>query len=279
MRLLVPALVLVLASCGGDENSQTADLANGVSPDPAAPSQAGAQGTADAEGVNCNGLAAPSGPDVVGVSIGMSAEDAYRAIACSNRALRVAFSDRGGFDLPPLADGRRPRTTITAESDQERITATLIGLPGQERVVLIRRSLNFPQGQEPVVTSLVSELQRKYGALEHNPNQYGAWSGRSLRDANNQPLVSEGPNGSLVASSCAMSVLQDNLLSQCGQSVAVEISFSQANQQLASRLVVAVNGGAFGIQQIAAYRAQARGEAEQRQAREIENAQGRAPNL
>jgi hypothetical protein len=278
MRALASTLVLALAACGGSGNSSI-DVANGASADRSASSSRGEGGTADAESINCNGIPAPDGLDVVGVSMGMSADDAHRAIACSNRALRVSFTDRGGFGLPPLADGQRPRTAIIGESGQERITVGLIGLPGQERVVTIRRTLNFARGQEPAVAAMISELQQKYGGLEHNPDQYGAWSGRALRDASNQPLISVGPSGTLLASQCEMGVLQGNLIGECGLSIAVDIDFSRENQQLASRLVVSMSNGAFGMQQLQAYQAQARGAAEQRQSQEVQDAQGRTPSL
>lgn len=289
MRALVPIVVLALSACGqgsADNSSQpvsigdaTRVLDRGGNPNAAGVGNDGA-GTADAEGINCNGLAVPNGPDVVGVSIGMSAEDAYRAIACSNRALRVAFNDQGGFAVPPSADGQRPRTMITGESGQERITAALVGLPGQERVVTIRRNLEFAQGEESAVTNLIAQLEQKYGSLAHNPNQYGAWTGLSLRDARNQPLTTEG---NLLGSRCAMSVGsqmgQPDLIAECGLSVGVHINFRRDNQQLAERLVVTMSNGAFGMEQIAALQAQARGAAQQRQAQEVNDAQGRRPTL
>lgn len=280
MRALVPAAVLVLAACGSGNQSNPSgspDIMNGSANAPE--QRQSARGTAAADNINCNGIQRGNGADVVGVTIGMSADDAFRAVACSNPALRVSFSNQGGFGPQALPDGRTMRKTITAEAGQERIQVSLVGLPGQERVVAIRRSINFERGQEPSATTLIAELQQKYGALDHNPNQYGAWSGRSLRDANNQPLSSEGPNGTLVGSQCSMGLLQDNLIGECGLSVGVEISLSRENQQLASRLVVSMSNGSFGVQQVEAVRAQAQGQAEQRQSQEVQNAQGRSPNL
>lgn len=288
MRAYVPGFALLaLAACGGDSgNNQFA----GRSPEeieammgqgsggPIAESGTAGQGTADAESINCSGLAAPNGPDVVGVSIGMSAEDAYRAIACSNRSLRVTYSDQGGFQLPPLPDGRRPRKSIHGENNQERIDVALVGMPGAERVVTIRRTVAFAQGQEPALNTLIAQLQQKYGALTHNPNQYGAWSGHALRGPDNQPI----PTGSLLESRCAVSVGmnagQPDLLGDCGLSVAVHIEFG-ANEQIARQLMVSMSNGAFGVQQIEAIVAIARGAAQQQQAREVQEAAGRRPTL
>lgn len=279
------ALLLTLASCGGSDD----DLAGGGGSDEAnvmararqrAPQQAQpTQGTADAEGLNCN-LTAPNGSNVVGVTIGMSADDAYRAIACSNRALRVSFSDRGGFGPQALADGRTMRKSILGERDGERIVVALLGLPGQERVVTIRRTLEFASGQEPAVASMIAELEQKYGALAHNPAEYGRWTGHSLRDANNRPLA---PVGSLLGTRCALSVGmqagEPDLQGDCGLSVSARIEFTPRNEQLASRLVVSMNDGAFGMRQFEAVHAAAQAAAQGQQSREVEAAEGRTPTL
>lgn len=237
--------------------------------------------TADELGLNCNAVAAQrgEGPDVAGVTIGMSADQALQKLACSNRALRVAFSDQGGF-TQPLPDGRRPRTTISGEGPQERVVVALVGLPGQERVVTIRRTLEFAAGQEPVITNTIAQLEQKYGALAHNPAEYGRWTGHSLRDANNRPIA---PNDSLLGARCALSVGmqagQPDLQGDCGLAVSVDIRPSSSNEQLAGRLVVSMNNGAFGVQLVEAYRAHANGAAQQQQSQEVDQAAGRRPTL
>lgn len=285
------ALLSTLAACGGGGNSSN-DLAGTDGGDAVArlnardsQSAAGAQdraqpgqGTADAEGLNCN-LSPPSGPDVVGVTIGMSADDAYRAIACSNRALRVTVSERGGFGPPALPDGRRLRNSIVGEAEGERIEAALSGLPGAERVVTIRRSVTFAPGQEPARDALIQQLQGKYGTLTHDSREYGRWSGTTIRAPNGQPV----PPNTLLQSRCALSVGMlagpPDLQGDCGHAVAVRIEESGNNPELAARLIVSMNDGAYGMRQVEAVRAQANATAQGQRAQEVEQARGRAPNL
>lgn len=299
MRKNVLICLSVLSACGsGTGNNQFAGRSpeeieamlgqgSGGAPTDAGvgQGQAGAASTArtaDELGLDCNAVAAQrgEGPDVVGVTIGMSADQALQKIACSNRALRVEASDRGGFALPALPDGRRPRTTITGEGGQERVVVGLIGLPGQERVVTIRRTIQFASGQEPVIANTVAQLEQKYGSLSRSSVQRGALTVQSLRNANNQPL---DPSDSLLGTRCALSVGmqvgEPDLQGDCGLSVSATIQPSAANEQLAGRLVVSMNNGAFGMQQVEAYRTAARGAAQQRQAQEVQDAGGRAPAL
>ena len=280
MRSLVPAAALALAACGGGNqtaNNDSPDIMNGaMTSNPDQRHTAQASGTADAEGIECGAVQPGSGNDVVGVTVGMSADDAYRLIACSNRALRVSFSDRGGFGPQVLPDGRRMRKSITAVAGGERIQALLVGLPGQERVVAITRELPFASGEAPLVTALVAQLQGKYGALRHDPNQYGQWSGNAIRGADGQPL----PEGSLSGAGCSLSAgLGGSLRGDCGLSVAVDIQISRENPNLADRLKVSLIDGAFGVRQIQTVNAVIEADARARQNRDTENARGNTPNL
>lgn len=277
---LTVLLAAALSACGGSggntAGSGTGDIPDGNSNQPAATAAPG--GTADAEGINCGALTAPTGADVVGVSIGMGAEDARKAMACSNRALRVSVSDQGGFNVPPSPDGRPAHRSILAEGGQERIQAMLVGAPGDERVVTIRRTIDFAPDREPLVAELIAQLERKYGSLFHNPNEYGRWTGDNIRSADGQPIP---PAESMLRINCTpeTSLLQPMLRGECGLSVGVFIQPKESNERLATRLIVVMMNGSYGMQRIDALTANARNASNQQRDQETQRAQGRAPTL
>ncbi len=278
MRALIPLLpMLALTACGasGDQQSAAAspdDLMNGaVSSEPA--QAARSRGTADLEEIDCGSVEGQRGeePDVVGVTIGMSAEQAYAKIACSNRALRVQYSEQGSR-LPPMPGGQRPRTAITAERDGETLEAALVGLPGQERVVSIRREIRFPDGQQPQVAELEQQLRAKYGSLEIDPLYRTALRATLVRQ--HARMTIGGPSGP-----CAPAIHgRLSLYAHCGLSISVYADRAN-NELLARNLIVAITDGAFGRRLMAESIQQARAAAERQNSEEAEKAAGRAPSL
>lgn len=276
-------LSLALAGCGGGNGNKTdlagtgggeIDVANGVGPRQMESQHAPQpnQGTADAEGIDCN-LAAPSGPDVVGVTIGMKAEDAYRAIACANRAMRVEYPV-GGIEVPAMPDGSKPRGMIVGRTNGDKVEVLLAGMPGAETVVFVRRDVTFQNGQQPTMAALREQLRGKYGDLVE-----GAGSGAGgIYDASNARELYHPTTG--VWGPCAPPTHGGMMIyAHCGSSVSVYANPNPQNPQLAIHLIVALADGGYGMKQIETYTAQARAAAQQRQNREAEQAKGNAPKL
>lgn len=162
----------LLAGCGGSNtnNSAMPSVVDMRAPDPmgrAGAQTAGqAQGTAAADGIDCaNRKADANGRnDVLGVVLGMGAQEAYERLACANPAFTVAFSEQGGFKVPEVPGAPSPRRLLTADAGTQHVTAYLIGAPGQEKVYAITRHVEFGEGDEPPTAKLRETLTAKYGA-------------------------------------------------------------------------------------------------------------------
>lgn len=273
MRTCLPLLVM-LSACGGGSDSQSSqpapgDIANGVAPSRPGVTRTGAQGTAAAENIDCSAPAANGANDVVGVAIGMPAMEAYARMACSNPELRVRFDDRSGFPMPALPDGSKPRTFILGEGGGERIETYLAGMPGDERVIAVRRRLDFPRGQEAQFAALQQQLAAKYGALEEGAG--------SIPQAYYASRVQEVPPGGI--NPCAPRLHGDmEIFGHCALSVSVRVEAGN-NRQLARRMIVSLSDGAAAFRLIEAYQARVRGEVGQQQDQQAQEAAGRAPSL
>jgi hypothetical protein len=285
MQRRIPiAIAAALTACSPADNRQypaSDDPQNEFGPTSAASMQSSPDaGTVGREGIDCEAANAErgSGADVVGVTIGMVAEQAYAKIACSNPSLRVEYSSEVGLKLPSLPDGKKPRTAITANGGQEQIEAWLVGLPGQERVVMIRRQLRFDSNEQPQVAQLEQQLRAKYGAFVQSPSmrqQAGV-----LRSADGQPILVRQAGSTQLFYRCMPSMHgRLSLYPECGLSVGVHLEPNAANSLLAQELRVIVTHGSYGTRLLDEYRAAAANAAQQQQTQEVQDATGRAPAL
>lgn len=281
--LLVTA-VPALGACGSSAPPSDSDIAPRIDPlnvtigGSAAPGGL-AHGTANTERFDCAAINAQhgEGPDIVGVTIGMPAEQAFQKVACSNPQLRVQYSQTGGFRVPPLPNGERPRTMIVTDGGQERVQVTLVGLPGQERVVAIKRETQFGAGDAPAFTTLRQQLESKYGTLVREAYQENTYTAGALRSADGRVIAA---NDDPLFMRCLPSTVGSvDVRGDCGLSVGVRIEPMPNNDSLARRLVVSMTHGSFGMAQIDAFAAHASSADQQRRESEVGAAAGRAPRL
>lgn len=236
-------------------------------------------GTADLQRLDCKSINEKKGegPDIAGVTVGMTAELAFQKIACSNPALKVEYKTDGGFSLPALPDGSQPRKMIVTDGGQEEFMATLVGTAGQERVVLLRRTLRFSEGQEPVLTALVQQLNGKYGNITRDASYTNRFIGGVLRSADNRPV--DASNRSLFYRCMPETSGSFSLYEECGTSVGVRIDPSDSNAELANTLTVALTNGKYGLRLIEEFKAHAAQAASNKAQQEVKDAAGRAPSL
>ncbi len=157
--LVLVSLPLVIAACSN------ADETDEVEPQAELDAELKNVGTQQAEGIDCPSKKVDSTSaknEITGVQIGMTAQQAYEAVACADPDYKVRYSDFG-FELPAIPDGSEPKRGIYAEKGLENISIFLMGLPGKERVIGISRYVEFPQGKEPTIKNLVESLTKKYG--------------------------------------------------------------------------------------------------------------------
>jgi hypothetical protein len=116
-------------------------------------------------------------PDVAGVRIGMTADEAALRVQCANPGLAVSAGNYTSsfFRTVPDPLGNQAREFIKTEGNggtaPDEFFIALAGPPGGERVVGIARALRFAEGEEPTVDSLISQVRTKYG-LTPSQGQY-----------------------------------------------------------------------------------------------------------
>lgn len=283
MRALVPVAVLALAACGGNQTAgnDNPDIMNGATrSEPDQRQTAQGSGTVAANGIDCSSVNAQQsqGMDMIGVTVGMPADQAFARIACSNPVLTVEFSTSGGFQVPPPPDGGQMRRSIVARSDNEQVAATLVGVPGQERVVTISRRVRFAPGQEPALRSFIQQIESKYGSMYQD---FGTGArniaGAILRTPDGQPITDR--EGLSRYAHCRPTSASANISSDCGPVIRFVISPNERNRELVSEVEAIMTDGAAGTRLIEEYTALAGGAQRQRQSQEVQNAQRRSPNL
>lgn len=146
-------------------------------PPPSMPSENGAGQTGNGMGNASNTvdqasvMAAREKWDVVGVRMGMSLDEALRALRTHNPKLKVSdiqgqrFIDADNKKHPVLyflSTGERPRAS-------EKIYLTL-SLPPQQRVVHIDREISYSKNEASTYAAVLDSLQKKYGQTLVKPS-------------------------------------------------------------------------------------------------------------
>ena len=164
------ASVSLLAACnsGGDsaDSNEIANDGNAVSDGPAASGNIAGAGTPAPQASCPPAASSAKGPDVLGVRLGMSAEEAFSALACANPAFDIEYRTENVSQLPPMPDGSLPRTAVVASAGDDVATAYLMGPTGREKAIVLMHDIAFAPEQAPSVQDMVASLREKYGAAE-----------------------------------------------------------------------------------------------------------------
>ena len=167
---LVFTTCFVLAACSGGapSNPTTGDAVEGaVDAVEGRPEGASAEAGAEAETakVNCSSLPSPDSKpdnDLIGIDLGMSADDALRIGQCSKEGYEVTVEEDKSVTLP---DGSHGRGMIELRKPNDRVNIFVMGLPGQETVYGLVREKKFKAGEEPTLERMRADLVEKYGAM------------------------------------------------------------------------------------------------------------------
>jgi hypothetical protein len=262
MRLfLTSALALTLCACG--ESSPEEPVAGNAAMDDAGGETvetAAVAGTAGERGIDCAAVKARStqGPDILGVTLTMSGDEAFDKLACAAPEMVV--------ETLTAVDGSR---SFKGTNGVEEIGVFLAGPLGDDRVIKVDRSSTPPEGQAPAISGLMDQLTKKYGAFVETQNNtlmsykhVKTIDGRSI--GVNDPLLDtclsgDGPN--------------------CGLKVSVNVYRAAENPGLARSFQVFLNDTAYEKKQWEAFKASVLQAAEKRQAQEIQQAAGKETAL
>lgn len=213
-------------------------------------------------------LSKASGPDIVGIHLGISGAEAFAIAQCHAPSAKVKPEDSW---LQLEAHGiklKQQLVRLTAgvahvcrqgdvqcmlsgkEWDQidEEITIASPGVPGHEAVAGVWRTQNFVEGSQPVVNDMIAALIKKYGQPQsqrnYSPPEYPAPGRMEIywqTDPSGAPMSEQNPN----YNRCVGSVRPDGETTQqwsdgCGMSISASIDRSRTNPDLAASLKVGI---------------------------------------
>jgi hypothetical protein len=257
----VSLMAFALAACGSGDKAAPEEAGDAGSEAVAADASGG---TAAAERLNCRAINArpKTGADVAGVTLGMSVDDAFKAVACSDPQLVVEVTE-------PRADGYR---SITAKREGVDFSVRLVGISGQEQVVEVNRVLMYKAGEEPAFDTVLGQVRTKYGTLVQT--DYGS-AARETHQAVRRP---DGTQVTSLDDPLARGCPYD-LKDQCGLTVTLNMDRAQSNPALASTVQVIMLDPVVSARQMQIASQSAQAATQSRQAREVQDAAGRSPNL
>lgn len=261
--LLLVLATLALGGCGSGSPDTPATASAGADPDrqPQA-AQASAGAAAD-----CRPRATdPSaGPDIAGLQLGMSRDDAVNQVRCrlpeaqvqmeasflsDMRATSVTLGDQAfvaqSGDSEPC-DYRRGGWMNCGMGNQkwsfveEWIKVATPGMPGHESAFAIWRTQRFREGQMPSIKAVMTALREKYGDFHERPDppQYYRTKLMWARDTEGESIAEVNP----IFEQCVGGVNAEGVSWQtwregCGLTIKAEIEINSQNPDLATALHV-----------------------------------------
>jgi hypothetical protein len=102
-------------------------------------------------------------PDIVGMHVGVSAQEAYSFLKTYDRVAKITV---GLMPMPQVSDKPVPHAFLLAEdgtSSAEMIEADLTLPPGKQQVWRVIRLLRFAPGKEMTNQNMMATLREKYG--------------------------------------------------------------------------------------------------------------------
>lgn len=200
--LLLAALALALSACGGRDDAAPAA---GADPAPGAEMGETIDDLAEA-GLDCppdvrDGLA---GPDILGVRVGMSTEEALGTVRCElgedavvkteNRWLDNldTYGAALGVQFFSVRQGDHRACDFAREWQEcdggqkwghvdETVEVATPGAPGQEAAMVVWRTQSFRDGAKPAAKAVLDALVAKYGQPQRSESTDDPWAGSSGR--------------------------------------------------------------------------------------------------
>ncbi len=208
--------------------------------------------------------AALTGPDIVGLKLGMRAADALDFVRCRDKQAVLRFERRWIQDLQsfgiPLGEQMfEARSGDSSPCDfrdfgssrecgpgnrvwkhvAESITVATPGAPGKERVMGVWRTQRFKSGAMPPADSLREALIAKYGPPQQQiTTDPGRLQLTWLADAAGKPLHPADPRFGECARISGRSEDPQSWSEGCGMTIAASIGLVRDNPSLASEVAV-----------------------------------------
>lgn len=204
-----------------------------------------------------------SGPDIVGMKLGMAREDALNFARCLNKDTFVSFEGSWiqglrshGVKLAPqvfVAQTGESRPCKFSSMDEmqrcgagnrawthvaEKITVVSPGVPGREKVLGVWREQHFKPGEMPTADSLLPALVQKYGPPQVTQQHQNNWMRMDwLQDASGTPIA-QGQRGPQCRTISARGNESHSWSDACGLTITAVVVLSPDNPLLAKELNV-----------------------------------------
>jgi hypothetical protein len=245
-----------------------------------------------------------SGPDIVGMKLGMAREDALNFARCLNKETFVSFEGTWiqglrsyGAKLAPqvfvaqVGESQPCKFTSMDEMQKcgaghrawthvsEKITVVSPGVPGREKVLGIWREQHFKPGEMPTADTLLPALVQKYGPPQITQQHQNNWMRMDwLQDASGTPIA-QGQRGPQCRTISARGNESHSWSDACGLTITAVVVLSPENPLLAKEL----NVGMLNQQQLyrtgTSLQAQLQEMEQQRRQQEAEQGKGAAANV
>lgn len=261
----VLSAAVLLAACGKGGDSAAAPGA--------APAAASATAKAGPAASGNDDLRCPAkirtkvdGPDIAGLQLGLSRDEALNLARCAQPDAVVANENRflsglntGAMKLGPqqftVQSGETADCKFTSLSDAqecglgqrvwkhvaETVTVATPGVPGRETAVAIWRTQNYKAGAQPAATTVQQALIDKYGPPQRIQKNEGnrpwvqIWW---LRDPSGQPLSEQNPLAGRCPTIQAHGNVSQSWSDSCGLTIAAMLTMATDNPLLVSDLSV-----------------------------------------
>lgn len=227
---IILAACFAVAACGNSGEPQPDPF---VATDAPAVQPAQPDSTQASAGSECATTrpAAASEPNIMGVGLGMRLEDAGKLLSCVP-GLQYAYQ-------PVREDGRGEGIAphqIVANRGNDRLEIVAVGPSGDERVIGLRRTMEFAPGSQPTVQALENEALAKYGQLDRTELSHKGPSSTLYRLEEDTPGVDCGRRSEELG-------FRDNFVharGSCGLLIRVLVSFDSDNPGLAAKLEILI---------------------------------------
>ncbi len=270
-RAAITAAVIALAACSGNKEEAGAGEEGGR-PVASAGTGSGEQAAEAAPGCPPPARKDLAGPDILGIKLGMSHEQALAATRCALGADAVVKSEKRWFNrLDTQGVQLGPQSFLAKQGDSrpcnyarewqecegklkwerlgEAVSVATPGAPGKEQAVAIWRSQYFQEGKMPTVDATVAALEAKYGkpqAIESQGDSgYYKFAGSRelqwVQASNGAPLSDPNPMFALCRNGISGTADGSNNVSWregCGLNITATLNLHRANPALVSELHV-----------------------------------------
>lgn len=276
----VLSCALAVSACGGSDaaGENTTQAGKAKESSGGKPAAASAQGAEAGDGLGK--LKCPAkvgkgldGPDIIGVKLGMSRDEALNVVRCHAEDAYIAFEDRWfdpySFKTHQLKLEKQVFVAQSGETSpcdyssfngmqkcglgqrawdfvSEKIKVATPGVPGEEKVVGVWRTQTYKEGETPAVETVVAALTKKYGPYQRrvvDPVNNNLWSNRIeiawVSGVDGEPMSEANP----IFLNCAVNVrarVDDGQVWQdgCGLNIAVTLLTPRANPDVVGEFSV-----------------------------------------